>query len=151
VAFDLMENNLPMLWVVFLGGVLFGAVAVGTLGALRAAWRRMCTFEVAQMEVPPVQLGVPRALVCNELDAFHVRQLLPGGRIAWFREDTGEPVSAQLDRRLHAALVTVWGDAKRAEFLACHGDDDAGARSGRLRCAATRQHRPCLAVGGPGC
>jgi hypothetical protein len=69
-------------------------------------------LEVSHVEVPP--LGPPRAFVRSGVDEYYVRQLAPGSRICWFREDTGDPVSEDLDRRLHVLIAMAWANATRS-------------------------------------
>jgi hypothetical protein len=83
-------------------------LAVLSWRALRAAWAQVCELEVAQLELPPLHVGPPRAFVHDGLDGYYVRQLVPGGRIGWYREDTGEPVSESLDRQLGLRLALAY-------------------------------------------
>jgi hypothetical protein len=101
-------------WVIFLCGFATGVLASAVWKLLVASFQCATELEVARMEVPALGHGLPRALVRSSVDEFYVRQLLPGGRIAWFREDTGAPVSEPLERRLHMALALTVIDARRA-------------------------------------
>lgn len=111
VASDL-TGDLSMSWAfTFLLGVLCGAIGTGCWTALRNAWLRVNHLEVSHVEIPP--LGPPRAFVRSGVDEYYVRQVVPGGRSCWFREDTGDPVSEALERRLHVLIGMAWTNAKR--------------------------------------
>jgi len=74
-------------------------------------------LEIAEFELPAHRADPPRALVHDGIAAYYVRQLVPGARIAWFREDTGEPVSELLEQKLGLRLALAHGARRRAQVL----------------------------------
>ena len=113
-------GDLHMSWAVtFVSGVLCGVFGSCCWTVLRHAWLRVNHLEVSHVEVPP--LGPPRAFVRSGVDEYYVRQMAPSSRVCWFREDTGEPVSEALDRRLHVLIGMAWTNAKRSSVQQAHG------------------------------
>ena len=101
----------------FVCGLVCGVMASVAWRALRCAWARVTELEVADVELPAHKADPARALVHDGMAAYYVRQLVPGARIAWYREDTGEPVSELLEQRLGLRLALAHGARRRAQVL----------------------------------
>ncbi|MFT3922822.1 MAG: hypothetical protein QM778_09825 [Myxococcales bacterium] len=86
----------------FVSGLLCGVLAVRFGTWLRRAWQRLGGLEISLLAGSPA--SAPRARVVDVFDEYYVRKLVPNRSVSWFREDSGEPVSVALDRRLEALL-----------------------------------------------